>query len=105
MSVGVSCMGCVLCDETEWAGDVHYYNYHLSFSEQTPKKRCFSRSILMYEQVLIDQNPHWRGDLHPDTVPRDKMTQLREYLQLPHIISLVGVRRCGKSTLVRQLLG
>jgi predicted AAA+ superfamily ATPase len=58
----------------------------------------------MFEETIVDQNKHWSGLFFPDGVPRSALAKLREYLKLPHILSLVGVRRCGKSTLAHQVI-
>lgn len=58
----------------------------------------------MFEPVIVDQNPHWDGTLYQEGVSRDILSKVKEYLGLPHIIALVGVRRSGKSTLVRQTI-
>lgn len=58
----------------------------------------------MFENVIVDQNPHWDGTLYEEGVPRTILAKVKEYLDLPHIIALVGVRRCGKSTLARQTI-
>jgi uncharacterized protein len=58
----------------------------------------------MFESVIVDQNPHWEGTLYPEGTLRDVLNKVREFLVLPHIIALVGVRRAGKSTLVRQTI-
>ncbi len=58
----------------------------------------------MFENVIIDQNPHWDGSLYKEGVPRDVMSKIHRGLALPHILSIVGVRRSGKSTLIRQII-
>lgn len=58
----------------------------------------------MFEQVIVDQNPHWDGQPYQEGVLRDVLGRVVEYLDLPHILSLVGVRRAGKSTLARQAI-
>ncbi len=58
----------------------------------------------MFESVIVDQNPHWEGALYAEGTPRGIIGKVREYLDLPHIIALVGVRRAGKSTLARQTI-
>jgi len=58
----------------------------------------------MFEGVIVDQNPHWEGVLYQEGVPRGMLGKVKRYLDLPHVIALVGVRRCGKSTLVRQTI-
>lgn len=59
----------------------------------------------MFEDAIVDQNPHWRGEKYSSGVPREVMGTLRNYIDLPHIIPVVGVRRSGKSTLIRQAIG
>jgi uncharacterized protein len=58
----------------------------------------------MFEPVIVDQNPHWDGTLYQEGVLRGILYKVKSYLELPHIIALVGVRRSGKSTLVRQTI-
>ena len=58
----------------------------------------------MFESVIVDQNLHWDGTLYQEGVPRSVLSKVKEYLDLPHIVALVGVRRSGKSTLARQTI-
>jgi predicted AAA+ superfamily ATPase len=58
----------------------------------------------MFESVIVDQNPHWGETLYQEGVSRGILDKVKDYLDLPHVIALVGVRRCGKSTLVRQTI-
>jgi len=58
----------------------------------------------MFESVIVDQNTHWDGPLYSEGVPREALAKVKGYLDVPHIIALVGVRRSGKSTLVRQVI-
>ena len=58
----------------------------------------------MFESVIVDQNTHWDGTLYSEGVPREALAKVKGYLDVPHIIALVGVRRSGKSTLVRQVI-
>jgi hypothetical protein len=60
--------------------------------------------MVMFENVIVDQNPHWDGTLYDAGVERDLLATIKEKLALPHVISIVGVRRGGKSTLVRQVI-
>jgi len=52
------------------------------------------------KEILIEQNPHWTGSKQA-FVPRDKLDQLISYLPLRQIITITGIRRCGKSTLAK----
>ena len=58
----------------------------------------------MFEETIVDQNPHWSGDMYIEGVPRKILNKVIDYLGLPHIISIVGVRRAGKSTLIKQAI-
>lgn len=58
----------------------------------------------MSREVIIDQNPQWEGILAEPGISRDAMGTLKEYLEIRQIVSIVGVRRCGKSTLLRQTI-
>ena len=53
------------------------------------------------KQVLIEQ----RNDFlkKKQGVEREKLTEAGKYLKLPHIYVISGIRRCGKSTLLRQI--
>lgn len=58
----------------------------------------------MFEDILIEQNPHWQNKKYPEGVHRDCFEKIKEYLDPPHVISVTGVRRSGKSTLLKQLI-
>jgi predicted AAA+ superfamily ATPase len=58
----------------------------------------------MFEELLSDQNPHWRGSFYEEGIHRDVLGKVIQYIDIPHIVSIVGVRRCGKSTLLRQTI-
>ena len=58
----------------------------------------------MFENVLIEQNPHWENKSYPEGIHRDSFEKIKEYLDVPHVISITGVRRSGKSTLLKQLI-
>ena len=53
--------------------------------------------------ILIEQNKHWQDDFYEST-PRDKLGKLISYLPLRQIITITGIRRCGKSTLLKQAI-
>jgi uncharacterized protein len=55
------------------------------------------------KNVLVSQNPHWNNVL-TEYVIREKMKQLIDYLPLRQIITISGIRRCGKSSLVKQTI-
>jgi len=55
------------------------------------------------KNILIEQNPHW-DNIKQKFVKREKLAKLIEYLPLKQIITITGIRRCGKSTLARQAI-
>ena len=55
------------------------------------------------DKILNEQNPHWKGYFYT-SIERDKLKQLIEYLPLKQIITISGLRRCGKSTLAKQAI-
>lgn len=56
------------------------------------------------EQLLVEQNPHWSERYQYDGLSRAQFQTVIDYLALPHIIAITGVRRCGKSTLLKQVM-
>ena len=55
------------------------------------------------KELLISQNSHWMGSKQ-DFIKRDKLSTLIEYLPLKQIITISGIRRCGKSSLAKQAI-
>ena len=59
----------------------------------------------MFEQLLAEQNRQWRGGLLEAGFEREVTKELmEEYISTKHIIALLGVRRCGKSTVLKQII-
>lgn len=58
----------------------------------------------MFEDVLVEQNPHWENIRYPEGVHRDCFEKIKVYMSPHHVISVTGVRRSGKSTLLKQLI-
>lgn len=57
----------------------------------------------MIKKILQEQNLHWNGTL-PTYAKREKFATLVRYLPLKHIITITGIRRCGKSTLAKTAI-
>ena len=55
------------------------------------------------KNILIEQNKHWQN-IKYKSVKREKLDKLIGYLPLKQIITITGIRRCGKSTLVKQAI-
>jgi predicted AAA+ superfamily ATPase len=58
----------------------------------------------MFESVLAEQNLHWSNQSYPQGIDRECFSQIVSYLHTPHIISVTGVRRAGKSTILKQMI-
>ncbi|MBM3191722.1 MAG: ATP-binding protein [Chlamydiae bacterium] len=54
--------------------------------------------------MLATQNPHWTNKRYDCGVERECFTRLLDYLDTEQIVAITGVRRAGKSTLVKQLI-
>ncbi|MBI1970269.1 ATP-binding protein [Candidatus Woesearchaeota archaeon] len=57
----------------------------------------------MFEPVLIEQNKQWQGDDLPISVPRQVLQEISLYSSSRQIIVITGIRRSGKSTVLRQI--
>lgn len=58
----------------------------------------------MIEEYILTQNLHWQGkSLHAGT-QREALKRVISFLPLDHTIAITGMRRCGKSFLLRQAI-
>lgn len=57
----------------------------------------------MIKNILLEQNHHWDGLLQ-QFAKREKLDTLVRYLPLRQIITITGIRRCGKSTLAKAAI-
>jgi len=55
------------------------------------------------KNILIEQNLHWNKQLS-SSIRREQLTELIDYLPLRQVITISGIRRCGKSTLAKQAI-
>jgi uncharacterized protein len=60
----------------------------------------------MFEEILLEQNKFWDDKLKidKDLVIREKLDQLKKYIDINQILVITGIRRSGKSTLLLELL-
>lgn len=58
----------------------------------------------MFEQVLIEQNRHWQNSAYDAGIKRTVFDKALSYMENDFIISICGVRRAGKSTLLKQII-
>lgn len=56
------------------------------------------------KDALLDFNPWWKEKFTADYKPRDIYEKLWKYIRMPQIISLTGLRRVGKSTLMYKII-
>ncbi len=56
----------------------------------------------LLKEIVIEQNeiPPAPGD----SIRRDKLRTVSKYQSLPHALIISGIRRCGKSTLLKQII-
>jgi len=57
----------------------------------------------MLKDILVEQNLHWRSK-QKKYIKRDMLDKLISYLPLKQIITITGIRRCGKSTLAKEAI-
>lgn len=58
----------------------------------------------MFEKFIVEQNSHWDGKFLETGFPRLITSQLKKFINTRHIVALLGIRRCGKSTVARQII-
>lgn len=57
----------------------------------------------MIDKILNEQNRHWFGE-KKSYIIREKFQTLVDFLPLKQIITITGIRRCGKSTLAKTAI-
>ncbi|MEW5936881.1 MAG: ATP-binding protein [Candidatus Thermoplasmatota archaeon] len=58
-----------------------------------------------HRRLLFKQNPQWMGKAPmPFEFRRDLFGRVYDYLQYPQIVAVVGLRRVGKTVLLRQII-
>ncbi|MFO8050660.1 MAG: ATP-binding protein [Thermoplasmatota archaeon] len=58
-----------------------------------------------HRRLLIKQNPQWKGDpIRTYEFKRDKFHVLKKDMDHPQIIAIVGLRRTGKTVLIKQIM-
>jgi uncharacterized protein len=58
----------------------------------------------MFEKYIIEQNSHWQGEMPNSGFPREITPNVLSLVEKRHIVALVGVRRAGKSTVLKQVI-
>ena len=57
----------------------------------------------MFEQLLADQNSHWQGSKLSVGITRELLVEITSSINAKQIIVITGIRRCGKSIVLRQI--
>ncbi len=57
---------------------------------------------IQLREIIIEQNDHFSNS-QTDTVERDIIRQIDKFKKLPHAVVITGIRRSGKSTLLKQI--
>jgi uncharacterized protein len=58
----------------------------------------------MFRKPIIELNDHWSNELYDDGVKRSCFGKMIDFLDTDMIISICGVRRAGKSILMKQTI-
>ncbi len=58
----------------------------------------------MFEQIIIDQNPHWNEKKKIELIERDVFLKYEKFLEINQILTITGIRRSGKSYLLKQII-
>ena len=56
------------------------------------------------KERLVEFNPWWKGALTLEFKPRNVYGEIRRFHGLPQIVALTGLRRVGKSTLLKKIV-
>lgn len=56
------------------------------------------------ENYLFEQNIHWTGKKYDAGLERDILNHIFDLVELDQIIAISGIRRCGKSFLLKQII-
>lgn len=56
------------------------------------------------KEILWEKNPWWKGGFEPALKDREIYGQIMKFMPLPHIISLTGIRRVGKTSLMLKIV-
>ncbi|MBF0451423.1 MAG: ATP-binding protein [Candidatus Magnetomorum sp.] len=58
----------------------------------------------MIEKYLYEQNIHWQNQSYDAGIEREILSSIKILMDIDQIIAISGVRRCGKSFLLKQLI-
>lgn len=58
----------------------------------------------MLEDYLYEQNTHWQNLPHEAGIDRELLHRIEGFTEIDQIITITGIRRCGKSYLLKQII-
>ena len=58
----------------------------------------------MIDHYLYEQNLHWQKKSYASGTERELLSGLMSLMDIDHILAISGVRRCGKSYLMKQII-
>ena len=56
------------------------------------------------EKYLFDQNLHWQENSYNAGIQRELLSEIKPLIETDQIIAISGIRRCGKSFLLKQII-
>ncbi|MFH2023473.1 MAG: ATP-binding protein [Candidatus Micrarchaeota archaeon] len=56
------------------------------------------------QESIKDFNPWWKGEFQPELRDREIYGKIKKYLKMPQIIAFVGLRRVGKTSLMKTIV-
>jgi uncharacterized protein len=59
--------------------------------------------VTTIQERLVEFNPWWKETFTLEFKPRDIYSEIRKFHKLPQIVALTGLRRVGKSTLLKKI--
>ncbi len=58
----------------------------------------------MFEQIILEQNKQWNKEEINTGIKREIISNIEKHIASKSIIVVTGIRRCGKSTLLKQII-
>ncbi|MHA1283967.1 MAG: ATP-binding protein [Promethearchaeota archaeon] len=55
-------------------------------------------------EALIENNPWWKYEFKLNFKERELYNKIQKFMSMPHIISITGIRRVGKTTLMHKII-
>lgn len=56
------------------------------------------------KEVILESNPWWRGTFNVEFMEREVYREMTPFIKMPQILSFVGLRKVGKTTLMYKIV-